>query len=546
MVDEYTLASRHFQAGNWQLAEQLYRQVLQGNPGHFDALNFLGIALVQQGRLEEAAQAMQQASIIQPNDADTINDLGSVHFMRGDLNAAVDCFRQALHLRPDHARALYNLGLALQHQQKLEEAIVCYQRAIALLPSHVNAHINLGAALSKVRRFEEAIACYRQLLLQQPTLADGHANLGKVLAEARRWDDAIASYRQALHLQPNSADVHFALSIAMTEQCRFDEALACCENALRFDPRHALAHLNRAFMWLLAGKWTDGWREFEWRHLAKGGPQTTFPQPRWDGSPLAGRTLLVHTEEGLGDSLHFFRYVKLLRDQGHRVLLQCQPALEKLLGHNLGMANLASHAAALPAFDVHVPILSLPGICGSVPANIPFPGQYLSADEATVRDWRGRLASVEGLKVGIAWQGNPTFGSDRERSIPLAFFKALAQVPGVQLISMQKGPAAEQVRDVQSQFRLHDVSGQIDDFIDTAAIMKNLDLVVCCDTSVAHLAGALGVPVWVALAIRPDWRWQLQREDSPWYASMRLFRQSQAGVWHDVFERMAGVLRFIK
>ncbi|MCI0460721.1 MAG: tetratricopeptide repeat protein, partial [Gemmataceae bacterium] len=317
--------------------------------------------------------------------------------------------------------------------------------------------------------------------------------------------------------------------------------------ALRLQPDYARAHMARAMTWLAQGNWEQGWPEYEWRWRYEGFSPRPFPQPLWDGSPLAGRTILLHAEQGLGDTLHFIRYAALVKQQGGQVLVECPAVLHRLLASGTGIDELVAPGAPLPAFDVHAPLLSLPALfrtsLSTVPATVP----YLFADAQLGAQWRDRLASVEGLKVGIAWQGNPRHFRDRQRSVLLTEFEPLARLEGVRLISLQRGPGVEQVPALGDRFPVLDLDRQRDetcgDFMDTAAVMTNLDLVITCDTAIAHLAGALGVPVWVALPFAPDWRWLRERADSPWYPTMRLFRQERWGDWASVFRRLADALQ---
>ena len=292
------------------------------------------------------------------------------------------------------------------------------------------------------------------------------------------------------------------------------------------------------------GRFEQGWPGYEWRWKCKEfGSLPPFQPPLWDGSSLDGRTILVHAEQGLGDTLQFIRYVPSLHQRGGRVILMCQPPLVRLLTRSPGIERLLAHGDPVPEFDVHTPLLSLPRLLGttleSVPADVP----YLEAEPQLVEAWRHRLGSYPGFKVGIVWQGNPKFRLDRLRSIPLAQFAPLARVPGVHLFSLQKGPGAEQLAAVTDRFPVTDLGRRLDDFMDTAAVLKNLDLVISVDTAIAHLAGALGIPVWVALPFAPDWRWLMGREDSPWYPTMRLFRQTRPGQWEDVFHHIAEALQ---
>jgi hypothetical protein len=295
------------------------------------------------------------------------------------------------------------------------------------------------------------------------------------------------------------------------------------------------------------GDFERGWEEYEWRWKKAKVTPRDFPQPLWDSSALEGRTILIHTEQGLGDTLQFIRYVPLVKQRGGTVIVECPASLGQLLASCAGIDRLIASGAPLPPFDVHAPLLSLPRIFGTTLANVPAEVPYLSADPALVEYWRSELSSVAGIKIGIAWQGNPRFPADCMRSIPLTHFTPLAQVDGVRLFSLQKGTGSAQLAAVASYLPVIDLADRLDEtsggFMDTAAVMKNLDLVVTSDTSIAHLAGALGVPVWVALALGGDWRFLVGREDSPWYPTMRLFRQTQMGDWDSVFERIAAELR---
>ncbi len=285
-----------------------------------------------------------------------------------------------------------------------------------------------------------------------------------------------------------------------------------------------------------------GWPEYEWRWRRQDASPPALTQPLWDGSSLQGKSILLYPEQGLGDTLQFIRYAPLVKQTGATVIVQCQPPLLRLLATCAGIDRLLPEGADLPPFDVQAPLLSLPRILrttlASIPANIP----YLSADPDLRARWRQSLSGVADFKVGIAWQGNPGHKRDRQRSVPLAAFAPLAEAPGVRLVSLQKGPGHEQLTELAERLRVLDLTDELEDFADTAALLSNLDLVITVDTAVAHLAGAMGIPVWVALPIVPDWRWLLERQDSPWYPTMRLFRQTAWGDWAGVFERLTGAL----
>ena len=347
------------------------------------------------------------------------------------------------------------------------------------------------------------------------------------------------------------------LAWRVRHQGKWDDAAAHFERALSLKADYPVPHFNLALVWLTHGDFERGWTKYDWRWTQPGFIRREFSQRLWDGTHLGGKTILLHAEDGLGDTLHFIRYASLVRERGGNVIVECQSALVRLLQGVPGISRLVAQGAPLPGFDVQAPLLSLPGIFHTVLETIPAKVPYLHADRNLVEHWRRELQKSDvkstgldtgrSLRVGIAWQGNPGFLHDRLRSIPLAHFAKLAKVPGLQLVSLQKGPGKEQLLEQKDEFSVLDLGNRVDEkyggFMDTAAIMQNLDLVITSDTVIAHLAGALGVPVWVALALAPDWRWLLNREDSPWYPTMRLFRQRSQGDWDEVFERIAEQLR---
>jgi len=500
------------------------------------------------------------------------------------------CYRHALRLKPTYPDAHNSLGITLMELDRLDEAVASCSEAVRLNPQFAEAHNSLGNALERQGKLDDAVRCYREAIRLKPNLAEASNNLGNALKRQGKLDEAVGCYQEAVRLKPDYAEAHGNLGNTRVQQGRFDEAQACYDQALRLDAGHKETHFNQSLLWLLLGKWAEGWPEYEWRWQTKSFPRYAFSQPRWDGSPspspLARPTVLLLAEQGLGDTLQFVRYAPLVQQRGYKVILQCQAPLVRLLAGVRGIDRVVAHGAPLPAFDAYAPLLSLPAIFGKSIAEVPATVPYLQADANLVEHWKSPKSKVESRKskvesprseevqltsdirhptsdflVGIAWQGNPIFRIDRQRSIPLARFARLAQVEGVQLISLQKGPGTEQlsvsagpppcpppsggrgergVLDLGT--RLDEASGP---FMDTAAVMKNLDLVISSDTAVPHLAGALGVPVWVALPLVPDWRWLVERENSPWYPTMRLFRQTRYEHWDDVFDRMAEELKAV-
>jgi hypothetical protein len=366
------------------------------------------------------------------------------------------------------------------------------------------------------------------------------------LADQARFDEAVAAYDRALALNPRYAEAHTNLGSAYKEQGRLEEAIACYDYALWLRPDDATTHWNRSLAYLAQGDYERGWAEYEWRWRRKRTRPLPFAQPAWDGTPLEGRTILLYMEQGLGDMIQFIRYAPLVKARGGRVVIECPDILVDLFASVAGVDQIIAEKSELPPFDVHAPLMSLPRLLGTrldkVPAEVP----YLSAPPEMVERWRDRLAQSSAFKVGMVWQGNPHHKWDRHRSVPLAQFAPLAAIPGVELISLQHGDAAAAPHSLNGRFRVAQwTSKKCSDsipFAETAAVIMTLDLVITVDTAVAHLAGALAAPVWVPLSAIVDWRWMHKRSDTPWYPTMRLFRQSELGKWGPVFQRMADEL----
>jgi tetratricopeptide (TPR) repeat protein len=511
-----------------------------------EELNRRGIALARQGRLDEAVASFQRAVQMKPDDAVAYGNWGLALTMQGKPDEALACYRRALELKPDFAEGYSNLGRLWMDQGRIEEALACFRRALELKPEFAEAHNRLGRALQQQGKLEEAAASYRRALQSSPAFAEAHLNVGNIFKEQGRLDQAVASYHRALELKPDYADACYNLGAVFRDQGNLDGAAACYRRAVELKPDHALAHLNLALDLLLTGDWRLGWPEYQWRWRTKELIPRCFPKPPWSGESLAGKTILLHAEQGLGDTLQFIRYAPVVKQHGGTVVVECQKPLLGLLDGCPGVDQLVAEGDDLPAFDVYAPLLSLPGILKTSIETIPATVPYVLARPALVELWRKRLAGFDGFKIGITWQGNPKYRDDRFRSIPLRYFAPLARIPGVRLLSLQKGAGAEQLAEVRDLFPVTDLAAELDEqsgpFMDTAAVMKNLDLVITSDMAAAHLAGALGAPVWVALTLVPDWRWLLDRSDSPWYPTMRLFRQRERGNWQAVFEEIEKAL----
>ena len=395
----------------------------------------------------------------------------------------------------------------------------------------------------------EAVTSYRQALRFGPQSVEARGNLGMTLTNLGQLQEAEDHCRQALRCDPDAAKWHSSLGTALAWQGRVHEGaglpgrISAAATRLRGSP------FQPGTFMAVRGDFDRGWPEYEWRRHQPGFRRRPFTQPLWDGSDLGGRTILLHAEQGLGDTLQFIRFAALVKQRGGRVIAECQSSLLCLLAGAAGIDELVARGAALPTFDVQALCSALPGIFHASRTAVPAQVPYLDVDVQLVERWR--LQRVDGPEpsklIGIAWQGSPTYRGDRHRSMPLRHFEKLARVKGVQLVSLQKGPGTEQLRGLANPFPVLDLEDRLGEdaqsLANIAAIMKNLDLVICCDTAICHLAGALAVPVWVALTVAPDWRWLLHGESSDWYPTMRLFRQTRYGEWQDVFDRMASALR---
>jgi Flp pilus assembly protein TadD len=484
------------------------------------------------------------------NATDAERQRGNELYLQGRYAEAAACYRRVLAERPDDVDALNNLGAALADLGRLADAVVCYREALRLRPGHAEAYYNLGNALRILGRFDEAIAVYARALRLRPDLVEAHNNLGIALRKRGRLTEAMASARRALELRPDNVSALVNLGLGLCESGRVAEGLECYEEALRRDANHADAHHNRAQMWLLLGDWERGWQEYEWRWRCSEFPRNPYDLPRWDGAPLEGRTILLHAEQGFGDTLQFVRYARLVRERGGNVVLAAPESLHPLVSTAPGIdrnVRLGGEAAP-PECAVQCPLLSLPAIFGTTPRTVPAEVPYLRVEPARVERWARALEPAQGFRVGIAWQGSPNMlPHDVWRSMPLAEFEPLARVDGVSLISLQRGAGTDQLATLGGRFPVIDLARDFDDsagmLLDTAAVIKNLDLVVTCDTSISHLAGALGASTWVVLQYVSAWRWLLDRDDTPWYPTVRLFRQSCFGSWKEPFERMSEALK---
>lgn len=496
-----------------------------------------GLKLHSAGRLPEAEQAYRQVLAAQPAHADAMHMLGVLASQCGQPQAALACLDRAIVLKPSAPLFHVNRAAALLALRQLDAAEAACREALRLKRNCAEAYQVLGHLLCDLNRPEEAATAYREALRLNPRLPDLQNNLGLALRLAGRLEDAVVALRQAVRQAPRDPGAHGNLAGVMKELGRLEEAEACYRAAIGVQPDDAAAHLNLGIVLLLAGRYGEGWQEYAWRFRAGAVRIPACDKPRWGGEPLDGRVLLIRCEQGLGELIQFCRYVLMAAERGS-IIFEVQPGMRRLIASVIGPERTVQAGDALPAFDVWCPMLDLPLLLGM---DAPMP-PYLGADPQQVAKWRERIGA-EGRKIGIVWQGNPTAAVERGRSIPVREFLPLAQVPGVRLISLQKYHGLDQLANLPEGLRIEllgdDFDAGPDAFADTPAVMQCLDLLVTSDTSVAHLGGALGRPIWVALQQIPDWRWEISGEHCRWYPSMRLFRQTQRGDWAGVFARVA-------
>jgi tetratricopeptide (TPR) repeat protein len=526
-----------------QEAETWARQAIQLNPEEPESYRQLGTALNSRKLYEAAETAFLDAAKLDPKHAEGQYRLGQVLARRDKPKEAEDAFREAVKLKPTFSSAWSALGHFLAERDKTAEALDCAREAVKHDPKNADLHNTLGVALAACEKFSEAETEYREAIRLSPKLVSAYSNLGNSLRAMGRVEEGEKSLRESLKLKPNYTEAHNNLGIVLVPLGRQEEGIKHYEEAIRLRPEYPEAHLNRALNWLCNGDFARGWPEYEWRLKVKPFKHKVIPGPRWDGSPLEGKTLLIAAEQGLGDSIHFIRYATLAKERGAKVIFDCPTPLASLLATCPGIDQV-SPKGQKSVYDTYVSLLSLPGIFGVPPEATPAPVPYLRGDPERIEHWRKELAGTSGLRVGIAWQGSKIHKGDHLRSVPLTRFAPLAAVPGVSLMSIQKGPGSEQLTEGSAKdMGVLDFGAKTaPEMADVAALMMNLDLVIAVDTSLVHLAGALGRPTWVAIPFAPDWRWLRDREDTPWYPSMRLFRQAARGDWDGVFGRLAAAL----
>jgi Flp pilus assembly protein TadD len=549
-VDQaFQLARVYHRSGQLPLAEKLYRQVLSNQPQHIEAMHQLGLVAAATGRHEEAARLISEAIARDPGNGTYYSDLGLVYGQLGRMDEAIGYLGRATALSPYEHLFHLHLGETLLRMSRFEGAVASFRRALELRADVPEAHNNLGSALAQMGRWDEAMSSHRSALGWRPNFADAHNNLGIDYLETGRAADAMTHFQRSLELQPDMIASLLNMARALIAQGRFEEALGPHRQATAIRPDSAEAHYHLGHMLLLLGHYEEGWPEYDWRWL---NPEASsihrnLKAPRWHGEALPKKSILVHCEKGFGDAIQFLRYVPLVRERAtpERLILECPPGLERLLSsQGDSFVKIVSRRPGgelrLPPYYLHCPLLSLP-LTLEIFEPLAMAEPYLQADWVLQNAWRERMGPPA-FRVGIAWAGGSDHAQDMQRSIAFEKLKPLLGVENVRFYSLQVDRGNSRGGSLEKS-NVIDLTAQITDFADTAALMTHLDLVISVDTAAAHLAGAMGRKVWTLLPYIPDWRWGLEREDTPWYPTMRLFRQPAMGDWDSVVRRVADELR---
>ena len=530
----------------FDLAVELYTRLIKLNPKLPKAYSNRGFALKALGKIDLAIQNYDRAIALAPNDAQSHYNRANALVQEGKLDEAVKGYRKAIGLNTASAEAYANLGNALLEQGEIKDAISNYNRAIDIDPRHGQALHGRAKALHKISRHEEALADFDRAIALNKAYFQALNDKGLVQHDLERFDDALESYNRAISFNSGYVEAYYNRAITHTELNLLDEAMADYDKALALDPNYTPASWNRANLLLLLGGFEQGLQQYETRNSLKIFHELrSYKEPVWsEGIGLSGKVLLICHELYLGDMIQFCRYAKLAEARGAKVIISAQDCLRELL-QGLGPAiEIIPEKSHPDNFDYHVSLMSLPLAFKTVLETIPQQVPYLQADGARVERWKKRIGN-QGFKIGICWQGSK-LSTDKKRSFPLSELYNISQLPNVRLISLQKSDGLEQLAQLPAGMMVEtlgddfDAGGQA--FLDTAAVMKNLDLVITCDTAIAHLAGALAIPTWVVLKQVPDWRWLLARSDSPWYPTLRLFRQTERGVWGTAFAQIESAL----
>jgi tetratricopeptide (TPR) repeat protein len=539
---------------NPEKAATFFQKAIELNPSCADAYYNLAITLEKTDQFEKALISYKEALVLNPNLADVYNNLGNLLLKMKRFDEALPYLSKALQLNPNYVLASNNMGMALKGQGHVDEAILHFQKAIDLNPSFADAYCNLAIALKEKDNVDEAITHFQKAIDLSPSFANAHYNLAIALKEKDNVDEAITHFRKAIDLSPSFADAYCNLAIIFEESGKLDDALQYYQKALQISPDDADVHWNMSLALLSSGNFEAGWRKYEWRFGIRNFKQRTFPIPRWDGSSLKGKTLFVHAEQGVGEEIMFASCLPEVIAPSDSCVIECDQRLVPLFIRSFPKAKVIRHIHSWDDFPHDIPSVDFKTAMGSLPlflrstlSSFPQYKAYLISDTLKVESWRKRLEALgTGLKIGISWRGGGKSSDRRHRSTVLAQWTALFLVRGIHFINLQYGDCSGEIREAaeKSGVTIHhwDDTDPLKDLDGFAAQISALDLVISVDNATVHMAGALGIPVWALLPFACDWRWLREYEDTPWYKTARLFRQSSQGDWNKVFERVASHL----
>jgi tetratricopeptide (TPR) repeat protein len=543
----HLLGVTHIQAKQYEQAIRLIDQALQGRPDMAAAHFNRALALKAMNQLEAAQAGFAKVLLLQADYTQALHPRGTVLHALGRAEEALQCFEELARRTPQDPSAHANLGVVLFELTRWQEAQVAFKKAMNLQPNHATHHFNIATAFQEQGCLEDALIHYDQAIALQDDFVDAHHNRGNVLKDLRRYEEALHSLERAMALRPGDAQAYSNQGNVFKAMLRLEDALRAYDEALRLRPDDADAMLNKSIALLLSGQFESGWQAYESRWETKSSRDRVrrFDVPAWRGeTDLQGKTILLYTEQGLGDTLQFCRYAQVLCEMGARVVMEVPGSLSGVLRGLAGVSQWVIKGEALPNFDLHCPLLSLPLALQTSLETIPGRVAYLKASSDKIQAWSAKLGAPKRLRVGIAWRGSATHNNDRNRSLALEEF--IEKLPRhVDYFSLQKDVRPEDAAVLSAASNVRHFGESLHDFTDTAALCELMDLVISVDTSVAHLSGALGKPTWVLLPYSPDWRWLMHRSDTPWYAAMRLFRQSADLQWAPVLETVAQELHHL-
>lgn len=535
----HVLGAAFGEAGRHDDAVECLKRSLQLDPSRARCWLHLGTYQRRAGRRDLAIDAYENYIRLSPDDDDAMAVLGQLYKLKNDLDRAANYYRRAIAINPRHVWAMNNLALIQQDRGDQAGALKLLEHAESLDLNRVDIMCNIGRLLHEMGQYGKAIDYLQRAIALQPDFAITYNNLGSALRLGQRVAEAEAAYTAALERMPTLAEALSNRGIVRGEMGRVAESVADFQKAMELAPDFGEAHFGYGMVLLSIGDYEHGWAEYQWlwRYSERAARAKSFVEPRWNGSDLAGKTILVYAEQGFGDTIHFCRFIPALVKRGGKVIFECQPPLVSLMKSLGTPCQIVRQGETLPGFDVQIP---LPGLPFALEVRLQTLGRqapYLRPSDELIEQWRNKIAGSAGLRVGIAWAGSPKHSDDRLRSMPAEKLKPLLDLPGMSFFSLQKDAVVDEA------WRVADHTNGFRDFSDAAALICNLDLVISVDTAILHLAGALGKPAWALLAFSNDWRWMRDRDDSPWYPTIKLWRQRTAGDWDELIERVRQALQ---